>query len=89
MSGKPASYYVVKTVRYSGWFLLLFLILFIVSGYSMCGEFGFERVLDPHSAETLHKAIDVPLVAVFLVHSLAAIYLAFRRWGWIKGRRKT
>jgi len=89
MPGKSLTWYLIKTVRISGWFLLVLLILFIVSGYAMCGEFGFDKLVDSHAAETLHKSIDVPLVTVFLAHSLAAIYLAFRRWGWIKGRGKT
>jgi len=36
----------------------------------------------------VHKAFDVPLVVLFVAHSLPAIYLAFWRWGWIGKKNK-
>jgi len=89
MPGKSFTYYLVKAVRISGWFLLGLVLLFLVSGYSMCGEFGFDRLVGSDTALTIHKAIDIPLLVFFLIHAVAATYLAFRRWGWIKGSRKT
>jgi len=54
----------------------------------MCGEFG--RVSDglKHMSEIIHKTFAWPLVVIFLVHSIIAVYLAMRRWGWIGKRKK-
>jgi len=89
MPGKPLTYWLIKTVRISGWFLLVLVLSFLVSGYAMCGEFGFGRLMDQEDALTIHKAIDLPLAFFFVVHSAASVYLALRRWGWIKAGRKT
>jgi len=86
---RPFGYYVVKTVRFSGWFLLVMMVLFIVSGYALTGEYGLHRVMGPRTAEVIHLKLDEVLVAGFLVHVAAALYLALRRWGWIKRRRRT
>jgi len=84
-------YYVVKTMRFTGWLLLAMMVLYIVSGYALVPEFGCDRLMSTRTAEALHIAwkLDRLLVPVFAVHSFGAMYLAFRRWGWIKTRRKT
>jgi succinate dehydrogenase/fumarate reductase cytochrome b subunit len=86
MAAKRLSFYLVKIVRLSGWILFLLVLLYIITGYAMCGEFGFGYLIDSERALTLHKLFDVPLVFVVLIHSLTGIYLALRRWRWI-GRK--
>ncbi len=76
----------LKTVRWSGWPLLPLLGLFLFTGYTMDGRYGLGRWLDERSALTFHRMLHLPLMLLVLVHSLAASYLAFQRWGWIKLR---
>ena len=76
----------LKTVRWSGWPLLPLVLLFLLTGYIMDGRYGFGRLLDEKSALTLHRMLHLPLIALVLVHSLPAAYLAFQRWGWIRQR---
>ena len=76
----------LKAVRWSGWPLLPFIVLFLFSGYVMDGRFGLSKLLDEKSALTFHRMLHVPLIILVLVHSLPATYLAMQRWGWI-GRR--
>jgi succinate dehydrogenase/fumarate reductase cytochrome b subunit len=86
---RPFGYYVVKAVRVSGWFLLALMVLYICSGYALTGECGFDRTMSARTAEVLHLKLDVPLLVAFVVHAAGAIWLAFRRWGWIKARKRT
>ena len=48
---------------------------------------GVELVLEPIAfppALAYHKALHVPLLILFPVHVVCAVYLAMRRWRWIK-----
>jgi len=81
-------YYVVKTVRVSGWALLVLMLVYISTGYAMKKEYGFDRLITQQIAEALHFELDELMVLVFLAHAAGAIYLALRRWGWIGKRRK-
>ena len=90
-SHRSFGYYVVKALRFTGWILLALMVLYVVSGYALIPEFGCDRLMSNKTAEALHITwkLDRLLVPVLLVHSFGAIYLAFRRWGWIKTRRRT
>ncbi len=86
MAKKPVNFYLVKVVRISGWILFFIMILFTTTGFALCGKFGFGKVISTQKALTIHRIFDLPLIFFFLVHSLIAIYFAFRRWGWIRKR---
>jgi succinate dehydrogenase/fumarate reductase cytochrome b subunit len=87
MAKKSVNFYLIKTVRISGWILFFIMLLFVSTGFALCGKFGFARVISTQKALTIHKVFDVPLIFFFLVHSLVGIYFALRRWGWIKKRK--
>ena len=89
MAGRSVTFYLVKLVRASGWLLFLLMLAYIVSGYALCGEFGFGRLIGPQLSLAIHKTLHVPLVGLLLAHSLPSVYLAFRRWGWIPGNKLT
>ena len=42
MSARSWNYYLVKTARVSGWLLFLLVLLYIVTGFALCGEFGVQ-----------------------------------------------
>lgn len=86
MARRTVNYYLVKIVRISGWILFLIMLLFITTGLALCGKYGFSRIMSTRAALRIHKIFDMPLILFFLTHSLFAIYLAFRRWGWIRKR---
>jgi len=88
MAGKKLNYYMIKTIRISGWFLLLLTLLCIVSGFAMSGTWGLEKLLDSDTALAIHQTFVWPLLVMFLVHAAASIYMAMRRWGWIGRRTK-
>jgi len=75
--------YALKAVRASGWLLLGIMLLYLVSGFALCGELGLDRLLSVGAALRLHKGFVWPLVALLAVHVVASAYLALRRWGWI------
>lgn len=77
-------YYWLKLCRGSGYVLFFLMLLFIGTGFALCGKYGVERLLSPQTALFVHKLFDIPLVALFLLHSLLAIFFALRRWKWIQ-----
>ncbi len=81
---KPLDTLCLKTVRWSSWPLLLLLLAFFLTGYTITGRFGLGVMLEEKEALALHKLLHLPLIAITLVHSVPAIYLAMIRWGWIK-----
>ena len=84
MSVRGYVWYLLKTARISGWVLLVLTSIVIVTGFSLCGQYGVEKLIDTQMALTIHQIFDLPLVFVFLVHSAASVYLALLRWGWVK-----
>ncbi|HIQ23254.1 MAG TPA: hypothetical protein EYH34_18675 [Planctomycetes bacterium] len=89
MAGRSVHYYLVKTARLSGWCLFGLVLLYILTGFSLCGRYGVEEWISYRTALALHKVFEWPLIGTFLVHSLVTIYFAMRRWGWIKRRAPT
>jgi hypothetical protein len=79
----------LRVVRWSGWPLLPTLLLFLLTGYIMDGRYGLGALLDEKSALAFHRMLHVPLIILVLVHSLAAVYLAMQRWGWIRSRSES
>ncbi len=79
----------LKTVRWSSWPLLPVLAGFLITGYAMTGQYGFNRWCDEKTALTLPRMLHWPLVLLVLVHSVPAVYLALQRWGWVRLRDGT
>ena len=77
-------YYLVKIARVSGWLLFVLVLVYILTGFALCGKLGFGQLIDLQTALGIHQILDWPLVAIFVVHSAVTIYFALRRWGWIK-----
>lgn len=90
-TSRPFGYYVIKAIRVTGWFLLALMVLYIISGYALAEEFGCHRIMGEKLAMALHVnwQLDRVLVVLVVVHAGGASYLAMRRRGWIKPRRKT
>ena len=66
---KPFHYYLLKLARLSGWLLLPLVIIYIGTGFALCGMLGFSRWMDLQTALAIHQIFDWPLVALFLVHA--------------------
>jgi hypothetical protein len=86
MAERTAHYYLIKAARLSAWLLLPLMVLYIGTGFALCGEFGFSRVVDKQTALLIHQLFEWPLIVAFVVHSSITVYFALRRWGWIKTR---
>lgn len=76
----------LRVVWWTGWPLLPVLLAFLATGYAISGRYGLARLLDEKTALAWHKLLHGPLLALVLVHSLPAIYLAIQRWGWTRKR---
>jgi hypothetical protein len=87
MPRKTVHYYLLKLARLSGWLLLPLVILYIGTGFALCGMLGFSRWISAETALAIHQFFDWPLVGLFLLHASITSYFAMRRWGWIKNRQ--
>jgi hypothetical protein len=72
----------LRIVRGTAWPLLLVILGFLFTGYTISGRYGLGRLLDENSALALHKLFHVPLIVLLAVHSAPAALLAFQRWSW-------
>lgn len=86
MPTKRLNYYLMKVARLSGWLLLVLMILYILTAFSLTGEW---KLFDLQTASVIHRLFEWPLIVVFLAHSLTTVYFAMRRWGWIRKRTRT
>ena len=85
---KTLNYYLVKINRATAWLLPLFMVVFICTGFSIAGDYGFDRLIPSDVALALHKKLTWPLLALFFSHTGISAYFSFRRWGWIPTRTK-
>lgn len=83
MARKTINFFLIKTARLTGWLLFVLMLLFIVTGFSLLGELGFDEVVSEKAALKFHQWFRWPLVVLFLTHSAITIYFAMRRWRWI------
>ncbi|HUT09323.1 MAG TPA: hypothetical protein VMY42_02410 [Thermoguttaceae bacterium] len=88
MPKKNIHYYLIKTARISGWLLLPLMLLYLVTGFAIIGQFGLNELIEPNKARFIHQDFLWPLTALFLIHASITIYFAFRRWGWIKTKSR-
>ena len=76
--------WLVKLIRLTAWPLILLVLIYFATGFMMTGRYGLGGLVPAEKALAIHQGLHGALVAVVLLHSLAGIYLAFRRWGWIR-----
>jgi len=66
----------VKINRICAWLLLIFMIVFIVSGYAW-----WNRIIIPlQLARYMHTQLDTYLVFFFLMHTLISTKFTLARW---------
>lgn len=80
---KPLESLCLRVVHWSSWPLLAVLLAFFLTGYCITGSYGLSAVTDEKTALAWHRLLHLPLALLTLVHTLPAVYLAMRRWGWI------
>lgn len=85
---KSINYHLIKLNRFTAWLLLVFMIVFISTGFSIAGEYGFEKLIATNTALALHKKLVWPLLTLFALHVVISAYFSFKRWGWIPSRNK-
>ncbi len=68
--------YLFKINRISAWMLLVFMIIFLASGYAWT-----ERIIMPvQLARWMHTQLDIYLVVLLLIHVLINTKFALKRW---------
>ncbi|HOM17164.1 MAG TPA: hypothetical protein PLQ00_07530 [Thermoguttaceae bacterium] len=86
MAGRSIHYYLIKLARLSGWLLFFLMLIYIITGLTLRGDFNLQETIELELALGIHQKLVWPLVAMFSVHSGLEIYFALRRWGWSKPR---
>ncbi len=77
-----------KTLIYTkivtGWLVIILMIVFIITGYSMAGKFGMNFLIDPTLASFLHEQLSIPMIISFVLHF--GICIGCYRKMWCIGR---
>ena len=63
--------------KISAWILLVLVIIYFITGFSMTGRFGF-KVVNPNTAFTIHSVLAIPLLIIILIHAVVSICLFMR-----------
>ena len=70
------NYFLIKLDRFSGWALLVLMILYFISGYGMTKE-----IINPVTAKYLHEVLlPIPMFIFFTIHIAVNLRLALIRW---------
>lgn len=88
MAVRTVNYYLMKAIRITGWLLLPLVALYVTTGFTISGGYGLGRFINVNLANELHKLFKWPLAVLFVIHASLTGYFAFRRWGWIKSRKR-
>ena len=67
----------VKINRISGWLMLVFMVIFLISGYALTKHIIMPVAL----ARYLHTMLDIYMMPVFLAHVLINTKFVFKRVG--------
>jgi hypothetical protein len=67
----------IKINRICAWLLLIFMIIYIISGYAWT-----NRIIMPlYMARYLHTALDIYMIPLFLAHVLIGMKFTLKRHG--------
>jgi hypothetical protein len=66
----------MKISRISAWLLLIFMVLFLVSGYAWVNR----SIMPVQLAVWMHTRLDLFLVILLLLHVLTSTKFALKRW---------
>ncbi|MCJ7444509.1 MAG: hypothetical protein MUO26_08270 [Methanotrichaceae archaeon] len=67
----------IRINRISAWLLLIFMVIYIISGYAWT-----NRILMPlYLAKYLHTALDIYMIPLFLAHVLIGTKFTLKRHG--------
>jgi hypothetical protein len=69
--------FLVKINRISGWLMLIFMVVYLISGYAWTNRI----IMSTTQAKYMHTVLDIYMVPVFLAHILISTKFALRRWG--------
>jgi len=67
----------VKINRISGWIMLIFMIIYMISGYAWVNR----TIMSITQARYLHTTLDIYMMPVFMAHVLISTKFALKRWG--------
>jgi len=68
MKFKISNKTLLKIAEFSGWMLLVMLILYFISGYAMVREYGMDALMTKHRAWIWHKYLAVPFLIFLFLH---------------------
>ena len=77
----------IKIDRITSWILLVALIMFFMTGYTMTGKYGFNQFIDIGNAIMMHTTLCEIVIVLLGYHVLVRGYLELKRIG-ILGRGK-
>ncbi|RLJ00236.1 MAG: hypothetical protein DRP03_01155 [Candidatus Aenigmatarchaeota archaeon] len=72
---KPST--LLRTGRVCGYILLLFILLYLITGFSITGKFGFHKIINKNLALLIHLNMEIPFLIVLILHVFPHLYLRY------------
>jgi hypothetical protein len=73
------NFWLLKMSRVSAYFLLVFSILYLVSGFSMAGLYGANKIFNKNISKFIHLNLHIPFIIFLILHCSIDIYFALKR----------
>ena len=67
----------LKINRISGWLMLIFIVIYMISGYAWTNRI----IISITQARYLHTTLDIYMMPVLLAHVLISAKFTLKRWG--------
>lgn len=68
----------LKAHKIAGWLLLIVIILYLLTGYSISGRYNFN-IIDKTLAVYLHSNMDILLLFLLIIHIGVWIFIRIRQ----------
>ena len=75
---------IAQISKYSGWLLVILILVYVATGFSHMGYFGFDTIIDPQFSYDFHS--DLYVVTILLV--LVILHCCTRFFYALKNRMK-
>ena len=67
MAQRSVHWTLQKINRISGYILFPLILIFMVSGFGMTGNYGFDRLLSAETGRQIHQTLLWPVIGLFLI----------------------
>ncbi len=78
------NFWLLKTSRISAYVLIVLMLVYLITGFSMIGLYDMHRIVDKNFAIYMHVNLFLYLIIFLVLHCGIDVYFALKRWKIIK-----